>query len=656
MGYSFVYNTGSADDDKKEDELRFEFGVFIDGTLNNKRNTETRKIVRGETNEHVIIDPDSAHHKQNLEREALQHKTIMNGAVLENQKLENPKEYTDYIKGVYRGFADQLGTDNSYSNDYTNVARMWMCCEEEYRIYVEGMGTIDLARDDSAGFMFGKGETGIRGRVREACRRVAEKIKTEKDKKGDRNNKITQITLDVFGFSRGAASARNFVYEVTKDAYEPIDKEFDNSKGFSLDIFKAPSAQQQRYQMVPTDSDGEIIDQKLLKEGYLPRFGHLGYCLLRDTDMTIEELEKLEIIIRFVGVYDTVSSYDEKGWFLKFNFNNDVEELNLNTLRFQKMVHFTAKDEHRENFALTRIETSGIAIEKNFPGVHCDIGGAYEHGPEVIDEIGTSLKDFNFKKKLKKVIVAPLFLKSLALLETSGLEVLKEELIEQYWYRDGELEIKKQYMPGIYNPILGIVSKAMYYKKLIGTRKMVRKDYSWIFVHFMEEFCKTTTMKSHFNLTTEDKYPIIEDSFLGGVKKQLHHYVFGDGLEWEFKSDEVLREERELQEGLDKMTEEFKNNRHLEQYTRPVQDNLNPMDYRPKIDKILLKDIEKTQLEEPKPTELEEVIVYGYNIQKAMRILRHDYCHWSSTRDWFGMDPNGGFFSSPTENRKRKFH
>ena len=36
MGKSFVCNTGSAEDDKKDDELRLTFGIFIDGTLNNK--------------------------------------------------------------------------------------------------------------------------------------------------------------------------------------------------------------------------------------------------------------------------------------------------------------------------------------------------------------------------------------------------------------------------------------------------------------------------------------------------------------------------------------------------------------------------------------------------------------------------------------------
>jgi hypothetical protein len=42
MGQTFVYNAGSSDDDKLEDELQLKFGIFIDGTLNNKTNTEKR--------------------------------------------------------------------------------------------------------------------------------------------------------------------------------------------------------------------------------------------------------------------------------------------------------------------------------------------------------------------------------------------------------------------------------------------------------------------------------------------------------------------------------------------------------------------------------------------------------------------------------------
>lgn len=69
--------------------------------------------------------------------------------------FEDKKEYTDYLKRVYRSTLEKLGTDNSYSNDYTNVARMWMCCNGDYKVYVEGMGSIDLEHDDNDGFMFG---------------------------------------------------------------------------------------------------------------------------------------------------------------------------------------------------------------------------------------------------------------------------------------------------------------------------------------------------------------------------------------------------------------------------------------------------------------------------------------------------------------------
>jgi hypothetical protein len=36
MGKSFVYNAGTSGDDMEGDEIRAEFGVFIDGTLNNR--------------------------------------------------------------------------------------------------------------------------------------------------------------------------------------------------------------------------------------------------------------------------------------------------------------------------------------------------------------------------------------------------------------------------------------------------------------------------------------------------------------------------------------------------------------------------------------------------------------------------------------------
>ena len=40
MGQTFVYNSG--EEETKRDELQFVFGIFIDGTLNNKDNTDMR--------------------------------------------------------------------------------------------------------------------------------------------------------------------------------------------------------------------------------------------------------------------------------------------------------------------------------------------------------------------------------------------------------------------------------------------------------------------------------------------------------------------------------------------------------------------------------------------------------------------------------------
>ncbi|MDI9309430.1 MAG: hypothetical protein QM535_04375 [Limnohabitans sp.] len=46
MGHTFVYNTGKAEE--LEDTFKVEFGVFIDGTLNNKDNSRVRKVVNNE--------------------------------------------------------------------------------------------------------------------------------------------------------------------------------------------------------------------------------------------------------------------------------------------------------------------------------------------------------------------------------------------------------------------------------------------------------------------------------------------------------------------------------------------------------------------------------------------------------------------------------
>ncbi|WP_316634877.1 phospholipase effector Tle1 domain-containing protein [uncultured Flavobacterium sp.] len=672
MGKSFVYNDGCSADLEKENELYFTFGIFIDGTLNNKKNTQLRRKYRKE-DEHSILTKEKR--ESDLIREAQDYKMVKKGREVVPPVGKDTQEYKEYLMGIYRSYIDLQGTDNSYSNDDTNVTRMWNCCTEAYRIYVEGMGTGDNKYDTTDGFAFGSGQTGIRARVRLACERIAERIKEARDNKDDRKKKVKTITLDVFGFSRGAASTRNFVYEIKKSEYEPLDIVIPD--GYETDYRDGARIARPKVRKTLGDKDKLEIDAALLVDGYLPQFGHLGYSLLKDTDITPEELDKIDIIVRFIGVYDTVSSYYEIDGLGKYDdygklvdddkfsklmkeawsthFTGNEKELGLHNLGeaqngFTKMVHFTAQDEHRRNFSLTRIkQTKGRAIEKNLPGVHCDIGGAYENEDyECIDEIGTNQSDSEYiGNELVWRALIPLPLKWVPdPFPSAGLKNLKQDLIDQHWYKDNELEIKREWFG--YGSKEIEIKPLPTYKKLTGTRKGLKKEYSYIPLHFMEEFCRQLPdMVPFFNDQTTLKYPLKNDLFLVKVKEHLHAYVFEDAPEWKFKGDAQLKKEEENRKEKVRLEQEYeviKRGSVLKEEVSVKTDNLDPRQYKPKI---LVMDKIATTEKETVPTPLREVIVEAYSIQETLRKLRHGYLHWSSNRDWFGMEPN--------DDRKRCF-
>lgn len=649
MGKSFVYNSGSAEDNKKKDELWLDFGIFIDGTLNNKENTRLRRKYRKEDENSILNKWKKG---ADLERERLDYEAVQKGGKVmpPTGKKEDAQEYHDYLLGIYRDDFDKAGTDNSYSNDDTNISRMWKCCTEDYRIYIEGMGTTDKAYDSQDGFAFGSGQTGIRARVRLACERIVDKMNIVKDN-NDTQKRITQITLDVFGFSRGAASARNFVHEVNaKKPYKPHEIEIPDDF-YPMEKYESKTQMRRRKtRKALGDADGMEINPKYLIDGKMPRLGHLGYSLLKQEVITPEELEDLKLIIRFVGIYDTVSSYyeigalgayddddgkpeDDEKWgklareAASSHFTDDEKELSLHDLgdvsRFQKLVHFTAKDEHRRNFSLTRInQIPNKAIEKNFPGVHCDIGGAYENEEEeYIDEIGTSLMDNGYVNEKESIPLITLPWQNYTK-PKMGLEVLKQDLIDQHWYRDEELKIMHEYDSFTWK--LGKKIPIPTYLKLTGTRKRILKEYSYIFLHFMEEFCSDICMDNFFNRESVKEYPL-NNFFLEEVKSSLHRYVFADAPEWEFVSDAELLKEKKQREEI----------------ALQIKEDAEP--------EIILPEIDINEDETPTILiELPELKIDNLNKQNAIRRLRHDYLHWSSTRDWFGMEPN--------DDRKRVYY
>ncbi|WDO13449.1 DUF2235 domain-containing protein [Flavobacterium sp. WW92] len=636
MGKSFVYNTGESK--APEEELELTFGVFIDGTLNNKTNTELRRKYRNGGVENLTDDQIS----ESVKRDEEAYKKLMKRGV-----PSNPTEYEQYLIGSHRTYMDKMGTDNSYSNDYTNVARMWKYCDKEYRIYVEGMGTDDKQKDSQDGFAFGAGLTGVRAKVRKACEIMSNKINEEKRKGNNRNKVLTKITIDAFGFSRGAASARNFVHEVNvKKEYEP--KPFSMPDGYYPINPYSEGMPVRKYRRTIGDADGLEINSEILVEGKLPRMGHLGYSILKNTDITPEELEDITLVVRFVGIYDTVSSYGESGgrlgeydvngelkddgFFKKAatevvstHFDDDVEELQLNNLGyFQKMVHFTAKDEHRKNFSLTRIrQIKDRAIEKNLPGVHCDIGGAYETETEYKDEIETS----NHK---------PLW----------QLKSYMNELIAGGWFKDDQIEIN--------NKFWNFMTSGLVYRKLSGTRYL-KKEYSYLPLHFMEEFGKEIMKtKEKSNALIDDltiQYSVEGHPLLVSAKSYMEGYMKDEIPEWDFVSDEELakrKQDRINRENLEKMLEEIEKNKIYQEQNSSRFDG--QRQYWPTMPPGLGED-PQPQLEQDeniRTTTLEEVVVTAYHPQTLLRKLRNEYFHWSASRDWFGMEPNN--------DRKRREH
>lgn len=400
-------------------------GVFFDGTLNNKNNSEEKK--------------------NNTE--------------------------------AFQKYGQAKKEDTSYYNDWSNVARLWEGYDPATRIYIEGIGTNDREKDRTLGFAFGTAETGIRAKVRKGCEEIVNKI--------PKGKKVSFLTLDVYGFSRGAAAARNFVYEIGKNAYKATTESV-SAQGTTISA---------NY-----DSDGMPTS-----ETELPANGHLGLVLKR------QGVEVMNIRVRFLGIFDTVSSYS-KYFSIRPNFD-DVEELSLNKLsKARNVVHFVAENEHRENFSLTHTRTGQ---ECSFPGVHSDIGGSYNDGEEVIKEIETSwTSKFNLNPTIKW-------------------------LTDEGWYHDEQLEI----------------TGGNLYWALQGTRNLSKK-YSYIPLHFMAE--KAIEKESPFNLNffENQKYKITDDAFLGRIKTRLRKYVFENGSPYVYKKSPPA-EEIEEQNDLKKLRNEF---------------------------------------------------------------------------------------------------
>ncbi len=274
--------------------VHLEVGVFTDGTMNNAANTRS--------------------FAEQLERECL--------IPYENDEIG--REECEWRMGLLMG--------DSYANAATNVARLRDLYIEgelesegsttyQWFVYAPGAGTKTGDSDKWYGAATGMGEAGVIQQVNYAFSRLVLRVK--EDLQGEA---IDSLTVDLFGFSRGAAAARHAAHEINQ-------------------------------------GERRLLAQLFAENGILWP-------------------ERVEI--RFVGLFDSVAAIVNpfSGDLLAHNDQNHPVKLYLDPAKVGQVIHLTAAHEHRKNFALNSIRNRDGSLPANFreitlPGAHSDIGGGY---------------------------------------------------------------------------------------------------------------------------------------------------------------------------------------------------------------------------------------------------------------------------------------
>src|SRR5690606_12510949 len=275
-------------------KIHLEVGLFTDGTMNNAANIQA--------------------FEEQLEQECL--------IPYENNTIS--REECERRMGLMLG--------DRYANAPSNVAKLWdLYIEEEkevegtstyrFSIYAPGAGTKTGDDDVLYSAATGMGEAGVVEQVKRAFKTLVETTKRLAE-----GQPIDRLTLDLFGFSRGAAAARHAAHEINQ-------------------------------------GENGLLAQMLAENGILwPK--------------TVE--------IRFVGLFDSVAAIvnPAAGDLLAHNNRNHPVKLYLAPDKVGHAAHLTAAHEHRRNFALNSLQSRDGSLPANFreislPGVHSDIGGGY---------------------------------------------------------------------------------------------------------------------------------------------------------------------------------------------------------------------------------------------------------------------------------------
>jgi hypothetical protein len=214
------------------------------------------------------------------------------------------------------------------------------------RIYIRGVGTregegIETKGAARIGLATGSFIQGGENRIPEAGEQLLREIRNVSSTWG---SMPASITIDLFGFSRGAALARHFVNVILAGI---------------PDTSRKP---------VPVTGEplpfGEMVTVGG-RDGKMSASASTFRTQLRYPSLP-------NVTIRFLGLFDTVGSF-----FMPGNDDEGCFDLGLPQGCAQHIVHLVAAQEWRENFPLTSI-IPGEGEEIVMAGAHADIGGGYQ--------------------------------------------------------------------------------------------------------------------------------------------------------------------------------------------------------------------------------------------------------------------------------------
>lgn len=330
--------------DKKPKKLYF--AIYYDGTMNDRTNIEAREK-----------NDEESYRKFKKENESWWRISVLKNTL------------------------------DSFENGRTNIAIMESHTKDDplegydlfKSFYIPGSGTFDLKPDKLKGYAFALGESGIRDRGKLGIQWVFEAVR-DMDYEVLNPDKyfIEKVTIDVFGFSRGAATARY------------------------------------------------AISLLLKEQAFSKRLETLGY----------EGMNKKTVEVGFAGLYDTVVSYAGSQ---TVNWTDHI--LGQTGVKYaKKALHLTASDEHRKDFRLYNINSAKsktrvddgheVGEEYYLPGVHADVGGSYNKADEEVIN--------NETDPAKKEKLLMLFGEEDQTINKGDLwemEADKKWLIDQGWYK-----------------------------------------------------------------------------------------------------------------------------------------------------------------------------------------------------------------------------